>query len=1562
LRFEKITDFSREAWSGAVLRRMKLINIRLIPIKVMANLGCALLTTPLLVICVLGLMLFPSAIVAQTSYDLTVDVLVNSSNTTGYDTDPNNPGEYQRYPERYLENLQIPYRVIDVSTTPPPSTLNNVQLIIAGHKGLNFSTAWQQAITAAVAGGVGFVNLDSDPAIGNQSHIQAIFRATGSIAGTAGESIIVPAAVQPGGATPHYIAGMQLHFLSDPPGDLTYSFHGDGISSYPQATSTILQGASGTAVAYVHSGQHSTNDPLILATTYGLGSAVHFGTYDYLRADRFGFNLGVDDLFWRSLVWAARKPFVIRAYPRFFSVQLDDNDEIDSLFATRIQHFWDTSLTGTVLPDGTGGPWKIDTYINPSTLDIGGGNSNTDRDLLISEAKAGNIKIGPHRNTDIYGGDLFWNSDIAPLTDSGWQAALAVALQEQQGNGGSDTLPYSRSNIPEFWNYSNNVGYDLWHTLGARYILEIQEPGAVYYSTTPKTNAQRLPFHPYRVYEQPPSFGNQDETLPFFWADYYTIGSRAGQPAQTFFGFSSQVLSDNFRFPGPDAKFPDFSGAGSFPVANSVENWEVYAWRFWSSLTPVTIFTHDQNDYSNTPDSERAQFVSQLSTWLNANGAIHTFVENQGDYLLARRTSTLSGGQVTTSTITLNLTGQATDFDGNLIPTKALVFYGNDNGSWVNVPGFGPGGTTVSFPNATPPSILLSKSVLSFAAVPGTNPASQQVTVSNGGGGTLTWFATSNATWLSVSPTGGTNAGLLTVTVNSASLASGTYTSTIALSAIGATNSPQYINVSLVVGPTTIATTPTSLSFTAFQNQGNPATQTLSLTNAGGGSLNWSATSSVPWLTVSPTSGAAPSTLTVAVNTTGLGIGTFSGTITLTSSQAKNSPQTVPVTLTIIGVLMGDNFASGSLAGWAYSPLGLASNWSVSNGAVQYNGGGHTQIYAGNSSWANYTVQASIKLASLANYPGGVRGRVNPTTGGSYAVWLYPNSSLIRLYSTQTWNIDAGYAQLGQASLTFDATNSHTVALSMQGTTLQVLYDGNVVITATDSTYASGMIALDVSNQPISFANVAVTGVASSSASLALNPSTVNFAWSTGGSAPPAQSVQLSTTGTGNVAWSATTSASWISASPSTGTTPASLQVSVNTSGLTTGNYSGTISLVSLGAANSPQTINVNLSVTTPPPVLNLSQASYAFSGGLNGTAPPSQPLTIQTAGLGSYPWSAASDSAWLAVSTASGTTPSTIQILVNPAGLAQGTYNGNLTITAAGLSGSPTVISVSLSVYALYALDNFSTNTLDGWAYSPLALASGWSVANQAVQYNGGGATQLYAGNSAWADYNVQAGIQLSNLNNYPGGIRGRVQPTTGGSYAVWLYPGYQQIRLYMTNQWNIDNGFTTLGTATLVGDATKFHTVKLSMVGSQINVYYDGQLMITATDTTYASGMVAFDVSNQPITFDNVLVTGSTAVSGSLSPSTNSLSFSGTHGGASPTAQNVQLQATGSGTLAWSAATTASWLTVTPSAGTTPAALQVSANTTGLSTGTYTATVRLASLGDSASPEDIIVTLTVQ
>ena len=127
------------------------------------------------------------------------------------------------------------------------------------------------------------------------------------MAGTAATQISVPAGGAPGGATPHYIAALQQKLDG---GSLVYPFHAGADGVLRSATSTLLQNAQGTVIALLG------NDPLIRAVTFGSGRAVHFGTLDYLHGDRFGFVMGLDDLFWRSLVWAARKPFVLRGYPR----------------------------------------------------------------------------------------------------------------------------------------------------------------------------------------------------------------------------------------------------------------------------------------------------------------------------------------------------------------------------------------------------------------------------------------------------------------------------------------------------------------------------------------------------------------------------------------------------------------------------------------------------------------------------------------------------------------------------------------------------------------------------------------------------------------------------------------------------------------------------------------------------------------------------------------------------------------------------------------------------------------------------------------------------------------------------------------------------------------------------------------------------------------------------------------------------------------------------------------------------------------------------------------------
>jgi hypothetical protein len=171
--------------------------------------------------------------------------------------------------------------------------------------------------------------------------------------------------------------------------------------------------------------------------------------------------------------------------------------------------------------------------------------------------------------------------------------------------------------------------------------------------------------------------------------------------------------------------------------------------------------------------------------------------------------------------------------------------------------------------------------------------------------------------------------------------------------------------------------------------------------------------------------------------------------------------------------LFTDNFSAGA-GNWTVGPLGLASGWSVVNGSYAYNGAGHTQSWAGSSTWTDYTVAANFRLSSTADYPGGLRGRVDASSGASYGAWIYPAEGIIRLFRIGQWNIDAGNTLLATATGLIMDTNTHNIRLAFKGSIIQIYYDNALVITATDATYAQGAVALDVSNQPIAFSNVSV--------------------------------------------------------------------------------------------------------------------------------------------------------------------------------------------------------------------------------------------------------------------------------------------------------------------------------------------------------------------------------------------------------------------------------------------------------------------------------------------------------
>jgi len=102
--------------------------------------------------------------------------------------------------------------------------------------------------------------------------------------------------------------------------------------------------------------------------------------------------------------------------------------------------------------------------------------------------------------------------------------------------------------------------------------------------------------------------------------------------------------------------------------------------------------------------------------------------------------------------------------------------------------------------------------------------------------------------------------------------------------------------------PPTISVYPSSLSFVVEEGKGNPPSQTVSISDSGGGNLEWSLTSSADWLTLNPSTGISTGEIdaaTVLVDVQGMKAGNHAAIITISASKATNSPQTVAVNLII---------------------------------------------------------------------------------------------------------------------------------------------------------------------------------------------------------------------------------------------------------------------------------------------------------------------------------------------------------------------------------------------------------------------------------------------------------------------------------------------------------------------------------------------------------------------------------------------------------------------------------------------------------------------------------------
>jgi hypothetical protein len=205
------------------------------------------------------------------------------------------------------------------------------------------------------------------------------------------------------------------------------------------------------------------------------------------------------------------------------------------------------------------------------------------------------------------------------------------------------------------------------------------------------------------------------------------------------------------------------------------------------------------------------------------------------------------------------------------------------------------------------PAIELSTNTFEFFAyLGGENPSDQILTINNSGGGVLRWSVHCDCDWLAIDPCQGISEAEpceVTLKVNIAGLSWGQYNCELRILDPNSQNSPQTVQVNLVIRGPIIEVSTKSFLFCTYEDSTVPPDQTLVLRNSGGGTLRWQIAEECTWLQVKPQAGslsrAQTDEITLSVDIADLDEGAYTCDLIIYDPNAENTPQKATATLTL---------------------------------------------------------------------------------------------------------------------------------------------------------------------------------------------------------------------------------------------------------------------------------------------------------------------------------------------------------------------------------------------------------------------------------------------------------------------------------------------------------------------------------------------------------------------------------------------------------------------------------------------------------------------------------------
>ena len=599
--------------------------------------------------------------------------------------------------------------------------------------------------------------------------------------------------------------------------------------------------------------------------------------------------------------------------------------------------------------------------------------------------------------------------------------------------------------------------------------------------------------------------------------------------------------------------------------------------------------------------------------------------------------------------------------------------------------------------------IVLSQPSVDFRAIRGTTaPITKTITIENSGDGRLGPVScpANPAAWLACTVTNGNTVAL---TANPSGLATSPAAASVAITAAGAANKPQSVEVNLIIDQPTLTLSASTVSFTSTEGGAGttPGSATVNVTNTGAGTLaNLGTISCVPTpanARVSCVATQNTGVLTLSVDPTGLAPGTH---VFPVSVSAPNDNVTKTITITLARAAIPR--ISLSQQALVFQTIRGAAAPAAQTVTVSNSGGGSlgtVSCPANPATWltcavsnGGSTLTFTVNPTGLTASPAAVNVNVTATGATNSPQPVTVNLNIrqpVLAVSATTVSFAAvpGGTTTTPANEKVTVTNSGEGTLANLGTIACTPPDPSPVTCAVDQ--ASGELTFTVNpvgivgtrvfpvtvSAPNSTVTRTVTVSISAAPGIALSPNELNFQAIRGSTTDVIKKVKVTNSGSGSLGTISCpiAPAAWLTCANGLADT---LVFTAKPSGLTASPTEVLVPVTATGALNSPQNVTVNFAILQP--ILSVSSTIVNASVAAGGTTAPSV-VNVTNVGagalsdLGTITCTPSAARVNCAVNQGTGALSITVNTATAPA-LAQGTHVFSVTVSSTNSTPQQTI------------------------------------------------------------------------------------------------------------------------------------------------------------------------------------------------------------------------------------------------------------------------------------------------